>query len=101
MNCEVVWSFAAERDRDRAVEYLLYNLKNPQAAGHFLDELDRVIELIGGNPTLFAVSTEPRLARLGYRKCLFMNYIALYKVEDDVVKVARIFHASQDYACLV
>lgn len=101
MACDVVWSLAAEHDRDRTVEYLLYDLKSPQAAGHFLDELDRVVEQIGSNPELFAVSPEPRLSRLGYRKCLFMKYVALYKVEDGIVKVARIFHTSQDYARLV
>ncbi|HIW75950.1 MULTISPECIES: type II toxin-antitoxin system RelE/ParE family toxin [Gordonibacter] len=101
MACELVFSRSAERDRDRIVEYLLYDVKSPQAAGHFLDELDEALDLVCSNPALFAVSREPRLARLGYRPCLFMKHIALYKHEDGVVKVARIFHQSQDYARLV
>ena len=101
MAYEVELSFSAQRDRDRIVEYLLYELKSPQAALRFLDELDRVVELIGFNPELFAVSQEPRLLKLEYRKALVMKYLALYKVEGQTVKVARIFHSSQDYARLV
>lgn len=101
MAFEVQFALSAERDRNRIVEYLLNDLKNPQAAAHFLDELDGIIDTIGNNPLLFARSAEPRLNRLGYRKVLFMNYVALYVFETNLVRIARIFHQSQDYARLV
>lgn len=101
MEYDVIWSFSAERDRDRIVEYLLYDLASPQAAKHVLDALDAMIDALSDNPMLFAVSREPRLQRMEYRKYLFMNYIVLYRIEDDTVKVGRMFHTSQDYARLV
>lgn len=101
MAYDVVWSFSAERDRDRIVEYLLYDLASPQAASHVLDELDKKIVILSDDPKLFALSAEPRLARMGYRKYLFMRYVVLYRVEDRMVKVGRIFHTAQNYARLV
>ena len=101
MAYDVVWSFSAERDRDRIVEYLLYDLASPQAASHVLDELDKMIVILSDNPKLFALSAESRLARMGYRKYLFMRYVVLYRVEDRTVKVGRIFHTAQNYARLV
>ena len=101
MAYDVVWSFSAERDRDRIVEYLLYDLASPQAASHVLDELDKMIVILSDNPKLFALSAESRLARMGYRKYLFMSYVVLYRVEDRTVKVGRILHTAQNYARLV
>ena len=98
MAYNVVWSFSAERDRDRIVEYLLYDLASPQAASHVLDELDKMIVILSDNPKLFALSAE---SRMGYRKYLFMRYVVLYRVEDRTVKVGRIFHTAQNYARLV
>lgn len=45
MGYDVVWSFSAERDRGRIVEYLLYDLAPPQAAKHVLDALDAMIDV--------------------------------------------------------
>ena len=52
-------------------------------------------------PQLYGLSRVKELAVLGYRPMLVKNYVALYKVEGDVVIVAHIFHQSQDYAKLV
>ena len=68
MAYDVVWSFSAERDRDRIVEYLLYDLASPQAASHVLDELDKMIVILSDNPKLFArlstESSEPMIKNL-------------------------------------
>lgn len=101
MAYEVLWTESAERDRNRILEYLLYDLSSPQAAAHFMDELDNVLDLIGTNPYLFALSREPRLQHLGYRVCHVMNYLLLYRVASDNVYIGRIFHQTQDYARLV
>lgn len=101
MAYDVILADEAERDRDLIVGYLLYQLKSPQAAGNFLDSLEKVTEQLEHNPLLYAVSGEPRLASLGYRIYPFMRYVALYRIKDEgEVWIGRIFHASQDYARL-
>lgn len=101
MAYEVVFSASGQRDRDRVVDYLVNDLKSPQAAAHFLDELDGVLGLLEKTPDVFPVSKELRLHRMGYRKALFMNYVAMFRMEGETVLIARIFHQSQDYARLL
>ena len=43
----------------------------------------------------------PELAARGYRTMHVNNYVALYRVKDDMVVVAHIFHQTQNYASLV
>ncbi|WP_166079049.1 type II toxin-antitoxin system RelE/ParE family toxin [Xiamenia xianingshaonis] len=91
----------AKREEQDIVDYLVNVLKSPQAAAHFLDELDYQLGLIADNPQLFALSRVPELAQRGYRTVQVNNYIMLYKTEGDLVIVAHLFHQIQDYARLV
>lgn len=99
----VLFTRAAEEDRDQIVDYLLRWLENRQAARHFLNQLDMVIELLETFPQGSPQCEEPRLAALGYRKISFteMDYVAIFKVINDTVTIARIFHTRQNYAQLL
>jgi plasmid stabilization system protein ParE len=101
MGYSVVFTRAAQRDRDAVVEYLVRTLDNPGAAGRFLDELDAIIENVDSDPCMYEAVQEQRLHRQGYRKALFMNYVAVFRASCDVVYIARIFHKKQDYARLL
>ena len=61
----------------------------------------RQVDFVRGNPELHALSRMPELAAKGYRPLFVKNYVALYKVHDDAVVIAHIFHQSQDYARLI
>lgn len=101
MTYRLVFAQEAEKARDGIIDYLLNTLQNKQAAQHFMDAFDEALSLVCSSPEMHALSKEPNLARKGYRPCLFMNYIALYKIENNTIMVAHIFHSSQDYAKLV
>ena len=90
----------AERDRDETVEYLLKSASEASATS-FLDGLEAVLRHLRDFPLMYSLSQEQRLARMGYRKALFDNYLALYRLEEERVIVARIFHQRLDYAKLV
>ena len=91
----------AQREYENIVEYLSDVLKSPQAAIHYIEEFAYQLDPVRSNPCIHALSRLPELAARGYRSMLVNSYIALYKVEDDVVVVAHIFHQSQDYARLI
>lgn len=101
MACDVYLAAEAEHDRDDIVSYLLYRLNNRQAAGHFLDELDTLIDLLGRTPEMFPLSRDDYLAALGLHVAPCMKYVVLYRVSAAAVYVEHIFHGSQDYARLV
>ena len=87
-------------DQTNIVEYLVKSLSSPTAARHFLRELEEIVFELEQTPSAFPYSREPRLKNLDYQKFLFMNHIALFRVDGNDVYVAHIFHQSQDYAKL-
>lgn len=52
-------------------------------------------------PLMHPLSHLPELAALGYRPIHIKRYAALYKVTNDKIVIAHIFHQTQDYARLV
>ena len=101
MGYSYVLLHGAQVEYAEIVRYLVEALESPQAASNFADEFDRQIEIACENPFVYGLSHILALADLGYRKMLVNHYVALYKVEGDLVVVAHVFHQSQDYARLV
>lgn len=78
-------------------QYIKSTLRNPTAA-------TRITKMILDSCTTlksFPESGSSISALTGYETDLRMliceNYIALYRIDDDIVSVARIIHAKQDY----
>lgn len=101
MGYSVELSYSAERDRDEIVRYLIDVLDARQAAARFFDELDATIALLEIAPEGCSHVDDERLSGKGYRKAPFMNYLAVFRVEGNRVRITRIFHARQDYARLL
>ena len=91
----------AMADLETIVSYLAETLAEPGAAGGVLDAFDEFVRNVSTFPEMYPPVREPRLRRLGYRKAVLGKYIALYRVQDETVLVAHVFHQSQDYAKLV
>ena len=96
-------NFAAEAlaDQESIVRYLVNDLGNQKAARHFIEELSGAISALRETPNAFPFSRETRLRLFGYQKALFMNYVLLFRTEEQNVYIVRIFHQSQDYSKLV
>lgn len=90
---------SAENDLDSIVEYLSIQLANPPAAIALLDEVSLVGEQLSDMPNSFPLCKDSRLAELGYHKAVIRSYIMIYEIDDDeeVVRVLRFFHGSEDY----
>lgn len=101
MACNLVFSQEAERELDVIIAYQTDVLCNPRAALVLLDEIEAKLRAVCETPTMHAISREPRLALYGYRVAPARRYLILYKFENDEVRVAHIFHSSQNYAQLV
>ena len=78
-------------------QYIKSTLRNPTAA-------TRITKMILDNCASlksFPESGSSISALTGYetdiRMLICENYIALYRIDDDMVSVARIIHAKQDY----
>lgn len=91
----------ARREYRDIVSYMVEVLKSLQAAANFMDAFDGQLALAVETPELFPLSRMPELAAKGYRAMPVNNYLALYRIADDMVVIAHVLHQTQDYARLV
>lgn len=84
---------------DRLVYYLLYQLKNGQAAKHLLDGIECIYSRMEDNPMQFPVCKDSYLGSKGYREAIVpqMNYVIIFGIEGDIVNVVGIFHQLENY----
>lgn len=89
----------AEELLDERVYYLLYQLKSEQAAKHLLDEVFKIYERLEENPFQFRESKDYYLKRKGYREAIIsgMNYLLIFRVEEQKVYILGIFHELENY----
>ncbi len=84
---------------DRILRYLMYQLKNEQAAVHLLDEMKDIYDRMEKKPLQFPVSRDTYLADKGYHEAVIgqMNYIIVFSIEAETVNIVGIFHQLENY----
>ena len=89
----------AEELLNTILHYLIYQLKNRQAAVHLLDEMNNIYDRLEKNPLQFPVSRDTYLANKGYHEavCGHMDYTIVFSVREDVVNIVGIFHQLENY----
>lgn len=99
MDYKLVISEHADELLDNLVYYLLYRLKNEQAAKHLLDGIESIYDRLETNPFQFPLSGDVYLANKGYHEAVVpqMDYIVIFDVREENVNVAGIFHQLENY----
>jgi len=84
---------------DHILHYLIYRLKNKQAAVHLLDELEKLYDRLEENPNQFPLSGDKYLADKGYHEAAVrqMDYFVVFNIAANVVNVVGIFHRLENY----
>ena len=92
MNYHVHITHRAEHDLNRALDYIEFSLKNPQAADSLLDEADRVLNSLSQMPERYALPGDKLLAAWGIRFVQIKKYLAFYVIakETQTVHVIRL-----------
>lgn len=99
MEYKLLISEHADELLDHIVYYLLYRLKNRQAAEHLLNGIGSVYERLEINPLQFPFSRDSYLASKGYHEAVVpqMDYVIVFEVNVDTVYVVGIFHQLESY----
>ena len=99
MDYKVVITEDEEADIENFIRYLIFEVKNKQAAGNVLNDFERTINSLATVAGSLKLCDNPKLAALGYRRINFFthNYFMLYRIIGDKAIVDNIFHGSQDY----
>ena len=101
MTYKVVFEDSAIVEYVEIVDYLIVTKRSKTAAKNFVDEMQRILDLVKANPDNFGLSKYKKIHKLRYHKVNINNYVMLYKVKSNEVLVVHIFHQSQNYAKLV
>ncbi len=81
------------------IGYILYKLKNPDAAWNLRDALTKAEEELADHPETAPFCTDPALSGFGYRKKMILDtrYLCICRIEGDTVWIEGIYHELQDY----
>ena len=103
MNYHVHITHRAEHDLNRALDYIEFSLKNPQAADSLLDEADRVLNSLSQMPERYALPGDKLLAAWGIRSVQIKKYLAFYVIakETQTVHVIRFLYGKSDWRAIL
>jgi len=88
----VIWNDKAQDDVERIFSYI--SARNRAAAERLADEIEASTLILSEHPNLYRLSR--RLP--GCREIVIhTNYIVIYRVETDCVRVVRVVHGSRMY----
>ena len=99
MAYRVTVSADAYDDLDNILDYLVFVLKNDQAALSVLDDFEKTMDVLKETAGSYGLCSNPKLSRRGYRRINFRKheYFMLYRIKDGTAVVDKIFHSLQDY----
>jgi toxin ParE1/3/4 len=90
---EIRWSIPAAEDLERICTWI--ERDHPEAAKSVAATIYNGIAQLRNSPGIGRVSS--RMS--GWRELVFapLPYIAVYRVREEVIEIARIFHGAQDW----
>lgn len=99
MDYKVIVTEDAEEDLDRFVQYLLFEIRNEQAAKNLLEDFENTIRSLSTVAGSLKYCENPKLKKSGYKRINFMahRYFMLYHIDDNMAVIDNIFHQLQDY----
>lgn len=99
MAYNVIVTQRADELLEHILSYLIYWLKNEQAARHLLDEIERIYDCLEENPLQFPLSRDAYLSKREYREAVTgqMDYVIVFRVKGNDVNIAGIFHQLEHY----
>lgn len=99
MGYKLAISEYADELLNNLIYYLIYRLKNEQAAKRLLDGIDSIYDRLETNPLQFPLSRDTCLANKGYHEAVVsqMDYVVIFDVRVEVVNVVGVFHQLENY----
>lgn len=99
MEYDLIITERAEELLDNLVYYLLFQLKNEQAARHLLERIENIYDRLSENPLQFPLCRDRYLADKGYREAIIpgMEYVIIFDVENTIVTISGVFHQLESY----
>lgn len=93
----------AEKDLARAVDYIEFSLKNPQAANSLLDEAEAALSGLAQMPRRYPAADDKLLAAWGIHIVQVKKYLGFYVVDDETktVHIVRFLYGKSDWRSIL
>ena len=93
----------AEHDIMRAVDYIEFTLKNPDAANNLLDIATEQINSLSDLPQKFQLVDDPVLANWGIRFVIINHYLAFYTINEEkqIVIIIRFLYQKSNWTSIL
>lgn len=93
----------AEKDLGRALDYIEFSLKNPQAADSLLDEAETTLASLDQMPERYALADDKLLVAWGIRFVQVKKYLAFYVIakETRTVHIIRFLYGKSDWRSIL
>ena len=100
MNYKIHITKKAEADLISAADYIEFTLLNPKAADDLIDKAEEEINKLSFSPKSHKLVEEPVLKSWGIRFILINNYMAFFKVDDELktVFIIRFLYGKRNWA---
>ena len=97
---KVIISNHATLQLDNIIRYVLQKLENKRAAQEIMAGIESAFRKLERHAEVFALCDDQYLSDKGYRKYILEkhNYVIIYKIENEEVLIAGIFHMKENYA---
>ena len=84
-------------DMEEMLDYFMFNFKNPDAASHFLDQVETAIRKRLNYPEAFEpYDGRAMVGKYPYYRIYVGNYTIYYVVIEDVMEVRRILYSKRN-----
>lgn len=99
MDYKVIVTDDAFEDLDNILYYILFILKNEQAAQNVLSDFDQTKQHLSHIADSLKLCENSRLREKGYRRLEFQkhSYFLLYRIEGDLAIIDAVFHDLLDF----
>lgn len=91
----------AEELLDHILYYIINRLKNSQAAGNLIGEIEHLYSNLENNPKMYVYSEDSYLKSRGYRKAVVphYDYVIIFRIDEETTSVYIVgyFHELELY----
>ncbi|MCM1091036.1 MAG: type II toxin-antitoxin system RelE/ParE family toxin [Butyrivibrio sp.] len=96
---EVILTDKAQTQVQNILDYIFYELENPQAAYNIEQDMRETINRLPHIAKSLKLCDDPKLRAQGYRTIHLKRhgYFMLYKIVDTYVYIIGVYHDLQDY----
>jgi plasmid stabilization system protein ParE len=101
MKSKIRYSHQALRDIDAIVQYVAFDLNNPEAAKKIVDGIRRSIAILDIFPASGARLPSSKYSDGSYRFVKYKSYLAFYLEKDSKVLIVRIVYKKRNYEKLI